>query len=253
MEEFKITVTRNIIVKILTTFAILFFVRTKNDLILYIVILWGGTLLGYLSIFPFLKKYVHFIRPSFNRMKNHMKPLATLFIPVLAINLFRKMDKIMLGQISTMSQTGYYTSAERIVLIPLGLISALGSVILPKISYLMSKKDTKQIEYYTNLTFEFAIFLSSALMFGIMAISKEFIPLFYGAGYEAAVQVLQLLSITVFFNALSNMIQSVYLIPKKYDKIYIISISVSTGLNLVLNYLFIPSLGAIGATTQVLQ
>ncbi len=248
MEEFRITVTRNIIVKTIATVAIMFFVKTKNDLILYIIILWGGTLLGYLSVFPFLKKYVHFIKPSFKRMKEHIKPLIILFIPVLATNLFRKMDKIMLGQISNMNQTGYYTNAERIVLIPLGLITALGTVILPKISYLMAEGNIKQLKYYTDLTFEFTIFLSSALMFGIMAISNEFIPLFYGNGYSEAIKILQLLSITVFFNALSNMIRYVYLIPKKYDNIYIISISVTTFINLILNWLFIPNSGAIGAT-----
>lgn len=248
MEEFKITVTRNILVKLFATFAILFFVKTKNDLNLYIFILWGGTLLGQLSIFPFLKRYVYYVKPSLMRMREHIKPLLALFIPVLSINLFRKMDKIMLGQISTMSQLGYYTNAERIVLIPLGLITALGSVILPKMSYLISKNDTTQINRYMNLTFEFTIFLSYALMFGLIAVSNEFIPLFYGNGYEGAIGILQLLSITVFFNALSNMIRSVYLIPKNYDKVYIISISVSTIINLILNYFLIPDYGAIGAT-----
>ncbi|PCS01435.1 oligosaccharide flippase family protein [Lactococcus fujiensis] len=53
MEKFKITVTRNLIFKILTVIAIFIFVRDQNDLIRYIAIAGIGSLLSSLSLWPY--------------------------------------------------------------------------------------------------------------------------------------------------------------------------------------------------------
>lgn len=55
-ENFKVTVGRNFIIKILTVFSIFLFVHSPKDLTIYIFILSFGTLLGNLSIWPYLKK-----------------------------------------------------------------------------------------------------------------------------------------------------------------------------------------------------
>lgn len=49
------------------------------------------------------------------------------------------MDKVMLGQMSTMTQVGYYEGAGKILNIPMGVITALGTVMLPRMSNLAAK------------------------------------------------------------------------------------------------------------------
>lgn len=62
IEKFKLTVTRNTIIKVLTVVLILLLVKDKNDLSVYIVIMAGGVLLGQLAMWTQLGKYVHFVR-----------------------------------------------------------------------------------------------------------------------------------------------------------------------------------------------
>lgn len=248
LEEFKLTVIRNLVIKIITTLSIFIFVKTKNDVLIYVFILCSGTILGNLSLFPFLKGYINFNKPSLKRIKNHFPSLVILFIPVLAVTLYKRMDKIMLGMMSTMSQTGYYENAEKIINIPMGLITALGTVMMPRMSYLVYKGEKEQIDYYMNVSIEFTFFLASALMFGIAGISNEFIPLFYGDEFNPVAKIMRVLSLTILFISLANIFRAQYLIPKHYDKAYIISVWVGALVNLVLNYIMIPINAAVGAS-----
>lgn len=56
IEDFKKTVVRNMIVKIITIFCIFIFVRSKSDLGLYILLLGIAQIFGSLTLWPYLKK-----------------------------------------------------------------------------------------------------------------------------------------------------------------------------------------------------
>ena len=56
-----------------------------------------------------------------------------------------------------------------------------------------------------------------------------------------------LLSITLIFLSFANVIRTQYLIPKEKDKIYIISVFLGALVNLIMNFIFIPLYGSIGA------
>ena len=58
------------------------------------------------------------------------------------------MDKTMLGAMATVTELGYYENAERLINIPISIINALGTVMLPRMSYLLknhSEESTKTI------------------------------------------------------------------------------------------------------------
>jgi len=246
LEEFKLTVIRNLIIKLITTALIFILVNSKNDLLLYLFVMNFGMIFGNITLFPFLRRYIIWTKPSLKRMKPHFVNMIVLFIPVLAVTLYKKMDKIMLGALTTLSQTGLYENAEKIINIPMGLVTALGTVMMPRMTYLFDKDDNKT-NYYMAVSMEFTIFLSLAFGFGLAAISKEFVLLFYGEDFRGVVPVMICLSATMPFISMANALRSQYLIPKHYDKIYIISVWVGAVLNLVLNYLLIPRLYAVGA------
>lgn len=247
LEEFKLTVIRNLIIKLITTALIFILVNNKNDLLLYLFIMNFGMIFGNISLFPFLMRYVMWTKPSLKRMKSHFVNLLVLFIPVLAVTLYKRMDKIMLGALTTLSQTGFYENAEKIINIPMGIVTALGTVMMPRMTYLFDKGDNNKTNYYMSVTTEFTTFLSFAFGFGLAAISKELVPLFYGEDFMGVVPVMIYLSATIPFISMANALRSQYLIPKHYDKIYIISVWVGAVLNLVFNYLLIPRFYAVGA------
>lgn len=68
VENFAVTVLRNFVVKIVTLISIFSFVKSEADLWLYILILSLSLLLGNLTLFPNLKKYID--RPIFEDRKS---------------------------------------------------------------------------------------------------------------------------------------------------------------------------------------
>ncbi len=247
MEKFKLTVTRNTVIRILSALSIFIFVKEKNDLILYMIIMIGGTFLSQLALWPFLKKEIKFIKPEWKDIKKHIKPNIILFIPVIAVSIYKIMDKIMLGSMSDVSNVGYYENAEKIINIPMSIITALGTVMLPRISNLVANGEKNKTMEYISKSIELVLFLSIPMFFGLLAIGRNFAPIFFGENFIKTGYIIQYLSITMVFISWANVIRTQYLIPNEKDKIYIVSVFGGAIVNVVINYLLIPKYNAVGA------
>lgn len=252
IENFRFTVIRNVIIKILTTISIFVFVNEKSDVVSYCLILSFGMLLSNLSLWTVLNKYVDFYRPKLEEIRVHIRPNLLLFVTVLSVSLFKIMDKIMLGMISASSEVGLYESAEKIINIPTAFVLSLGTVMLPRMSNIVANKDDSQTIDLINKSIMFAMFLSTSFCFGIMAISKEFVPIFFGSGFEKCIYLLWILLPSSVFIAFANVIRTQYLLPNGDDKTYVISAIIGAVINLTVNYIMIPFLASIGAAIGTL-
>lgn len=243
LEKFKITVSRNAIIKLLSLILILLFIKTKNDLWKYTLIMSGSTLLSQLFLWPFAIKEVRFQKVEFKNILANLKPCLILFIPVISYSIYRVMDKTMLGIFSSNFELGNYEMAEKIINIPISIVTALGTVMLPN----MSKKTERQIKENIIDTFELSYFIIIPVIIGLLIVADDFSLAFFGAEYTKSGSLLKILSITLLFSATSNVIRNCYLIPTGKDKIYVISTSIAAGVNLICNLIFIRMYGAYGA------
>lgn len=247
LEEFKKTITRNTIVKLSILVLIFVFVKNQNDLWKYTLIMSGMTFLGQLIIWPYLKNRINIIKVGFKDIKKHIKPNFVLFIPVVAISLYKIMDKIMIGSLSNVTEVGFYENAEKITNIPLTLITALGTVMLPRISNLVAKGDSIQTKRYIDKSMNYVMFMSLAMCFGLIGVGYHFAPMFFGVEFQRTGILIMLLAITLPFLSFANVLRTQYLIPKEKDRIYIRSVFLAAIVNLIMNFIFIPIYGSIGA------
>jgi len=253
MELFKVTVIRNTIIKIFSLVCIFIFVKSSNDMYKYSLIMVGSMLLSQLMLWPFLKRYVVFKKVGISEVKKHIIPNITLFIPVIAISLYTIMDKIMLGAMSNMLEVGYYENANKLTIIPTMAITTLGTVMLPRMSNLIANGENEQAKKYIQKSLIVSVLLSSCMALGLSAISTEFVPLFYGSGYDKCSILIPILVLSAIFISWANVIRTQYLIPNQQDKIYIISVFLGAGVNMVINLLLIPWLQSIGAAVGTLM
>lgn len=252
LEKIKITVTRNIIVKALTLIAIFVFVHSSNDLWIYSLIMTASTLVSEIVLFANLKENVDFVRVKFVNVIRHFKPNFLLFIPIIALSIFHYMDKTMLGALSTYEQSGYYYNADKIINVPLGIINGMGTVMLPRASVLANENNSKKFRELFSKSIELVSFIASAIAFGILAISEEFTPWFFGSEYIPCIPLLNTLAFVVYFKAISQLLRSQYLIPKMKNKEYIRAIGTGAVINFILNYILIIKIGAMGAVIGTL-
>lgn len=254
LEEFKLSVTRSIFIKIIATISILVFIKSLDDLWLYVFILSASTALSYIIVWPFIKGRVTFVKTSvFKAFKNHFIGLIVLFIPTLANSLYRSLSKLMIGVISSTEQLGFFENSEKIITLLIGIISALGVVLLPRISNLYEKREDEAIiKKISEDTIFINSFLTYALFFGIAGISTQFAPIFFGVDFTYSGKLLMVFSLTIPFLSLSNLIRMIYFIPLNKDKYYVISIVVGALVNIILNLVLVKYFSAMGAVISIL-
>ena len=247
LEKFKITVTRNFIVK-LSTFALTFVVvRGESALENYLALMSVSLLASVAVLWPFVLREMKPYLPKLDEVLSHLKPNLVLFIPVVAISLYTVLDKVMLGLISGMSETGIFENSLKVASMPFSIITALGSVMLPRASSLFASGGAEEVRHYIGPSIWFALLLSSAFTFGLIAIAPEFVPIFFGAEFAACSIVMPVIVLEMPFMAWANVIRTQYLIPSRNDRAYVLSVIIGALVNFVVNICLIPRFGALGA------
>lgn len=247
IEKFKLTAIRGIVIRVLGVALIFILVSEPSDLWLYVLIMASTTFFSQLALWPFLFKYVRFVKPTLYNIKKHIKPNLLLFIPVISISFYNIMDKVMVGQLSTMTQLGFYENTERITTVPFSVVIALGTVMIPRMSNLISKGEYIKNKIYIKKSMKYIIFLGSAISFGIGAVAPTFAPVFFGDEFFPVSTLMTVMSPIIIFKAWASVIRTQYLIPTSRDKEYVSSVIFGAIVNLIINFLLISSLGALGA------
>lgn len=195
LEEFKKVVMRNMAVKILSVVAILLFVKTRNDLNLYFVINVLGVLIGNLTLWLYLPKYIEKVRIKNLEILKHIKPNIALFIPQVAIQVYNILDKTMLGNmLSDKSEVGYYEQSQKIVKLLLSIITSMGTVMTPRIANIYSNGKKEEMQYYLKQSFYFVFLLSIPIILGLISITDKFVPIFFGIGFEKTAILMKIIS-----------------------------------------------------------
>ena len=248
MEDFRKTVLRNVIIKIISIILIFILVKGPEDMNMYALCVTAPTLIGNLSLWAYLPKYITKSPFSVKSILKYIKPMLWLFIPQVAIEIYTVLDKTMLGTFaSTMDAVGYYTNAQNIVKMLLQVITSLGVVMMPAMASAFAKKRYDEIENMIGKSFNFTFILGCPMMFGIAAVANNFAVWFYGKGYEPVGPLIMVISPIVLLIGISTVTGRQYLLPTKKQKAYTISVICGAVVNFFLNLLFIPFLDGIGA------
>lgn len=252
IQKFKVTVIKNAIIKVIMLLFTFLLVRNADDVWIYILVLSVGNLIGQLSVWLQLKKYVGFCKLSFKSIFKHLKPLLLLFVPIIAISIYRYMDKIMISNFSSINELGLYENSEKIITIPQSVITAIGLVLLPRITNLITQEKCSKATAVATISLKYSLILAFGMTFGLIAVSKTFAPIFFGDDFSSCSELIALLSSAIVFLTISNTLRSNYLIPNKKDMVFILAAFSGAILNFVLNILLIPRYGAKGAVIATL-
>lgn len=249
IEEFKKTVTRNIVVRIISVILIFVLVKTPEDLIKYITIYAVADLIGNLSLWLYLPKYFKGIKIKNINAFVHLPAIILLFIPQIASQIYNLLDKTMIGNmIADKAEVGYYEQAQKVIRVLLTIVTSLGTVMIPRMASTFASGDNKKLFEYMRKSFKFVFFLAFPIMFGIMSISKSFVPVFFGEGYEKVVILINVMAPTILLNGMANVIGTQYLLPTQRQKEYTIAIASGLLINFILNYILINLYYSLGAS-----
>ncbi|MBN1040018.1 flippase [Clostridium botulinum] len=247
LEDFKKTVTRNLIVKIICVSCIFIFIKSYDDLYKYVILNALMILLGNLVMWAYIPKVVSKINITFKDIKSHIFPALQLFIPQIAIQIYAVLDKTMLGTLANTGEVGLYEQSQKIVKLVLGLVTSLGVVMLPRMSNTFANGDTEKMNNYLNKSLNGVAYVSIPMAVGLAGISQEFVPWFFGKDFGDVSYLMIILTPILFFIAISNVLGIQYLLPTNRTKEFTLSVTAGAIINVILNFILIPKYKAIGS------
>lgn len=247
IEKFKLTVVRNTVIKTISVVCIFLFVKSREDLPIYTFILSFSALLTQIIIWPIVQQYVSFKRVPLVSLKKHWQPLLILFLAVLAANLNRMINKVMLGWFGKITDLGYYDYADKIARIPLSFIVAIDTVMLSRMSNLFAQKEKKTATALLEDSACLVLLFSFGMGAGIAAIAPEFVIWFLGMEFAETAYLLGILALTIPVVGWNNYIRTQILIPNQMDQVYVRAICIGAVANIILNFFVIRIMGARGA------
>ncbi|UXC67235.1 polysaccharide biosynthesis C-terminal domain-containing protein [Limosilactobacillus oris] len=247
LENFKVTVVRNTFVRLISIVLIFTIVKDVNDLGKYIAILGGTQLVGNLTLWPYLKDNLVWVKISEWHPFKHFYPALLLFIPTITTQVYLVLNRLMLGRMSTQVALGNFGQADKIVKFVLAVVTATGTVMLPHVANKFAKGDIKGVRDSLYSSFDFVSSISVPMMFGLMAISTRFAPWFLGADFELAGRIMFLESPIIVLIAWSNVTGTQYLMPVNRVKEYTTSVTIGAVSNVIFNLFLIEGWGANGA------
>lgn len=248
IEDFKKTVTRNFIVKMIGVVCIFIFVKNKSDLNKYVFILCISDLIGQGIMWMYMKSYINKIELTISDVIKHFIPAVQLFIPQIAIQIYVVLDKTMVGMFSTPSEVGFYDNSQKIVKMTLAVVTSMGTVMLPRVTNTFAKGDLKKVKEYLVKSFEFSSYLAIPMMFGMIGIANEFVPWFFGNDFLKCSSLIIIISPIIVAIAWSNVLGMQIMLPVGKVKEFTISVTVGAFVNFIINLFLIKKYASLGAS-----
>ncbi len=247
-EDFKKIILRNAMVKVAGVISIFTFIKSREDLYLYIFLIVIFDFLGQFVMWIPAKKFIK--RPSFDTkiIKKNLHPIVLLFLPQVAISLYVVLDRTLLGLLGSYSDVGIYEQGQKLTSILLTVVSSLGAVMLPRVANLLSERKKKEAQNMVRFSFILYNLIIFPMIFGLIAINEVFVKLFLGQNFQDVKYVLYIIVFNIMFIGWTNILGYQVLVVRNKNKEFMLSTTIPAFVSVAVNIAVIPFFGYIGAS-----
>ncbi len=247
IEEYGFITSRNIIVRLTCVVLMFFLVRDKKDIVNYALLLGIGYQFGGIINLLYSAKYIFWKRYKNYNLKKHIRPIVNFFGMSVAASIYTNLDIVMLGIMTNDTVTGYYQASVSAKNILVSLTVAFGTVLLPKLSFLVKEKRMKEVSAYLKLGLQFALVSSMAFVVFFIVEAKLTISILSGTSFIPATATMQVIMLTVLLIGISNILGTQGLIPLGMEAAMLKAQILGAGTDFLLNIILIRLYDSVGA------
>lgn len=247
LEQYTYISIRSMVFKAISIVFMFLLIHSKSDYVMYGAISVFASAGSFVLNFINAHKYIG-LKPVGNyNFRRHLKPVLVFFAMACASTIYTNLDNVMLGFMATDTDVGYYNAAVKIKTVLVAAVTSLGAVLLPRASYYVENHQMKAFRNISAKAIEFTFLISIPLTIYFMMYAKEGIGLLSGEAYYDAVPAMQIISPTVIFIGITNILGIQILVPLGREKIVLYSEVCGALTDLILNAICIPIWKSAGA------
>lgn len=238
---------RFIVTRVLALVLLFLFVKKETDFYIYgaiLVLMSSGS-----NIFNIinLRKHVEFKNLGKLNLKRHLKPIFTIFSASLAASIYTQLSTIMLGSMAGVDYVAFYTVANKLIRLVLILVTALGAVMIPRLSNCLKEQNISRYKDYASVSLKYILIIAVPSMVGVFLLSKEVIYIMAGEKFFPSITTMQITSLIILIVGLAYFIGFQVLYPYNLERYYTYSVITAAIVNFIFNYFFIPKYAQNGA------
>lgn len=178
-----------------------------------------------------------------------LKQSPAFFGTVLASNLFWRLDVLMLSLLRTPEEVGLYAAALRLIVLCQEAPKSIQMNLLPPLASLYPES-MAAFRVLVERTAKYLLIYALPVVLGILVLAPDIMTM-YGAPFVAAAPILSVLAVSLLPFGLMKLFGNV-LVATHYPWVDFATICAGVIVNVILNSLFIPLYGAIGAAYTTL-
>lgn len=252
LEQYDYITIRSVVFKFISMILMFLFVHSPKDCYAYAVILVISTAGSNVLNLIHARKYVSFKPVGNYSIRRHMRPALTMFFTNLSVSVYMNLDNVMLGMLKTDYDVGIYHTAFKIKNVLTSLITSVGTVLLPRLSYYV--EDKKSDAYYKLLKKSLSIILYIAIPMVVYftLFARESVIFIAGRAYLDAVTPMKIIMPILLITGVSNVIGMQILIPNNKENIFMRAVMSGAVTDLILNAILIPIYASTGAAIATL-
>ena len=247
MEQYAYITAVNMIVKVVSLVLMFLLVKQPEDYILYGAITVFASSASYVFNFVYATKFITLKKSGPYDFRVHMKPILRFFAMSAATSVYTNLDVVMLRFMQGNTEVGYYNAAIKVKTILVTLITSLGTVLLPRLSYYVKKEKIDDFYRMIGKAVNFVVIAGLPMTIYFMLFAGESIQFLAGKGYEGAVLPMIILMPTVLLIGLSNITGIQILTPQNLEQQVLNSIICGAVVDFLLNLVLIPRMASSGA------
>ena len=237
VEDFKYITIRSIAVRIVSLAAMFLLVKTRDDVMYYAAVLVAGTVGNNVFNFFRLRKYVNIRLFVFRELRigRHVKPALKVFLLNLTISLYINLNIVMLGFLCGDQAVGYYTATTKLVAAVQSIVTALGTVLLPRFSNMIAGGDREGFYAMANRVISLVIAFCLPVTLGTVFLAQPVITLFCGPDFGPSVVTLQLIAPKILFSCLAYIVGIQIVYPLGKENVFVVATACGAVLNVLVN------------------
>ena len=252
LEQYTYITLRSLVFKVVGILAMFVLVHQKSDYVIYGGISIFAASASNILNFLHAHQYIDMCPQRTYAIKKHLKPIMVFFAMSCATIIYTNLDTVMLGLMTTDTDVGYYNAAVKIKGILVGIVTSLGAVMLPRLSYYIEQDKRGEFERLTKKAMNFVVLIATPMMIYFMGFAKEGIFLLSGEAYAGSIIPMQIIMPTLLLIGMTNVMGIQILVPLGKEKLVLYSEIAGAVVDLVVNAVLIPQYASTGAAIGTL-
>lgn len=199
-EVYGFILIKTFICRLIYVVSIFLFVKTENDLLLYVLLTTLSLVLNNTLTFCYAKSKIKFSKIRINESIKLLKPLFIVFLLVNSSMLYTVFDRFVLTWFGSKLDLTYYNTSQILIMSIINVTSSILLVSIPRLSFYWGNGNYNDYQSLLKKSCSTFLAINTPCCFGLALLSSELIYLYASDKYLAANSTFFLFAIRYFIS-----------------------------------------------------